>query len=117
MTTINAQKFINTENYPIHRVQTEKYAMLIDVIREQLEKVGCAVLPNFIRNECIDEFIAEADRVAENGHRSFNRTNVYFSTDDESLDPSHPVRRFYNRSNSFVPADNFKADSPLRAVL
>ena len=43
-------------------------------------------------------------------------TNVYFTQDDPSLPETHPMRRFYDRSNSFVPADNFADDSILRAI-
>ncbi|HXQ23131.1 MAG TPA: hypothetical protein VN812_15745, partial [Candidatus Acidoferrales bacterium] len=32
------------------------------------------------------------------------------------LPPTHPLRRFFPRSNAFVPADNFGADSLLRAI-
>ncbi len=74
------------------------------------------VLPGFVRPEAVARLIDEADQVAAEAHRSFNDTNVYFSKDDESLPRSHPRRRFYRRSNAFVPADNFGSDSPLRAI-
>ena len=47
---------------------------------------------------------------------SFSRTNAYFTQDDPRLPQSHPLRRFYERSNAFVPADNFGADSILRGL-
>ena len=116
MTNIDAGSFIDLERYPINEPQAPTYRQLVDDIREQLDDVGCAVLSGFIRPNQIEAFIKEADNVSAKGHRTFNRTNAYFSKDDESLAPSHPVRRFYNRSNAFVPADNFAQDSPLRAV-
>ena len=54
--------------------------------------------------------------MAGTAFRSFNRTNPYFSQDDPALPPEHPVRRFDDRSNAFVPADNFGPDSPLRSI-
>jgi len=116
MNKANAGQFINTGHYPIDQTESSEYLKLVTAIREQLDDVGCAVLPGFIKQESLHPFIAEADKVADKGHRSFNRTNVYFSKDDDSLAPTHPVRRFYDRSNSFVPADNFGSGSPLRAV-
>ncbi len=116
MSSVDAAQFIDMDRYPIDQSNSTEYKELVSSIRGQLDDVGCAVLPGFIKQEALPSFIKEADKVADKGHRSFNRTNVYFSKDDESLQPEHPVRRFYDRSNSFVPADNFGADSPLRAV-
>ena len=116
MTQPNAQQYIDTHRYPLHKTGTARYESLVSDIQRQLDEVGCAVLPGFIRDDLIAEFISEADRVADKGHRSFNRTNVYFSKDDESLAPDHPARRFYDRSNAFVPADNFSKDSVLRSI-
>ncbi len=116
MNNVDAAQFIDTTRYPIDQIESTEYKELVAEIREQLDDVGCAVIPGFIRKRALQPFVEEADCVADKGHRSFNRTNAYFSTDDESLEPDHPVRRFYDRSNSFVPADNFGADSPLRAV-
>ncbi len=55
--------------------------------------------------------------MAGRAHASGSRTNVYFSQPDDSLPPSHPVNRFFDRSNGFIPpADNFTKDGPLRQV-
>ncbi len=53
---------------------------------------------------------------APNGHRNGARTNPYFTVDRPELPPTHPVRRFFDRSNAFVPADNFGDDSIMRAI-
>ena len=116
MSDIDAAKYVDTERYPIDQPESDQYQQLVQTIREQLDDVGCAVLTEFIKPEYLPEFIDEGDQVADKGHRSFNKTNVYFSKDDESLTADHPIRRFYDRSNSFVPADNFGSDSPLRSV-
>lgn len=116
MTEISPEHYINTQRYPIHLSTTGRYQNLVVETKAQLGKFGCAVLPGFIKDDGIADFVEEADRVADKAHRSYNRTNVYFSKDDESLEPDHPVRQFFDRSNAFVPADNFKQDSPLRCV-
>ena len=89
---------------------------VIATAREAIDSVGCAVLKGFVRAERLPEIVAECDRTAEFGHRNFNRTNPYFTVDRDDLPPNHPLRRFYDRSNAFVPADNFGADSVLRAI-
>jgi len=50
------------------------------------------------------------------GHRNFNRTNPYFTQLPADLPDTHPLRRFYDRSNAFVPADKFGEDSIIRAM-
>ncbi|MGI9464389.1 MAG: HalD/BesD family halogenase [Aestuariivirgaceae bacterium] len=116
MKTTRAREFIDLDRYPIADTGSSAYQHLVTQIRSKLAEDGCAVLPGFIRTGKIGALIAEADRVAPSGHRSFNRTNVYFTKDDPGLPKSHPLRRFYDRSNSFVPADNFGDDSVLRGI-
>jgi len=64
----------------------------------------------------VAEAVAEAEGVADQGHRSFSRTNAYFTADDPSLPTTDPRRRFFERSNAFIPADNFHSDGALRTV-
>ncbi len=106
---------IDTARYPIAEPGAARDA-LIASLRAELEANGCAVLKGFVRAERIGELVAESDRVAVHGHRNFNRTNVYFTQDKPELPVQHPLRRFFDRSNAFVPADNFGPDSILRAI-
>ena len=62
------------------------------------------------------DLVRQADLVAPRAHRSFSRTNAYFSEDDPDLPATDPRRRFYDRSNAFVPADNFGPETGLRAI-
>lgn len=113
--TPNAAEYIDLDRYPIAEPGAQRSA-LVARLRAELADDGCAVLKGFIRPERIADLVAEGDRVAPHAHRSFNRTNAYFTQDRPDLPVSHPLRRFYGRSNAFVPADNFAADSPLRAL-
>jgi hypothetical protein len=110
-----AAEYIDTERYPIQE-PGEARSALVAGLRTDLEAHGCAVLKGFIRADRLRDLVAESDRVAVHGHRNFNRTNAYFTQDHPGLAQSHPLRRFYDRSNAFVPADNFGADSILRAI-
>jgi hypothetical protein len=110
-----AQDFIDLDRFPIDRSGPGREA-LIDEARAAIDSVGCAVLKGFVRAERIADLVAECDRTAQHGHRNFNRTNPYFTQDRPDLPASHPLRRFYDRSNAFVPADHFGADSILRAI-
>ena len=108
--------YIHRARYPVDRPGSAEYATLLARVRAGLETDGCAVLKGFVRAEGIADLVAEADRVSPAAHRSYNRTNAYFTKDDPALPPSHPKRRFYDRSNAFVPADNFGRESILRAI-
>jgi len=107
--------YIDLDRYPIDRPGAARDAVIAEA-RAAVESVGCAVLKGFVRAECLPEIVAECDRTAQFGHRNFNRTNPYFTVDRDDLPESHPLRRFFDRSNAFVPADHFGDDSVLRAI-
>ncbi|MGI9298742.1 MAG: HalD/BesD family halogenase [Gammaproteobacteria bacterium] len=109
------EDFVNTGRYPVAHPESAEYRSLVRDARAMLARDGCAVLPGFVAAEGAAILAAEAERVSEFAWRSRSRTNAYFSRDDETLPPSHPLRRFYDRTNAFVPADNFvRGESPLR---
>ena len=107
--------FIDLQRYPIAAGGNARDAVLAQV-RADLAVDGCAVLKGFLSPQGIQTLAAQADGVAQYGHRSFNRTNPYFTKDDPSLPPADPRRQFFDRSNSFIPADNFAPGSPLRGL-
>jgi hypothetical protein len=106
---------LDLERYPVAQAGAAR-DQLIRSLHDALERDGCAVLKGFVRPDSIDALTRECDRVAVHGHRNFNRTNAYFTQDRPELPQQHPLRRFYDRSNAFVPADNFGPDSLLRSI-
>ncbi|WP_170774564.1 hypothetical protein [Ruegeria lacuscaerulensis] len=107
---------IDLGRYPIDCPGSRAYERLISDLRRELDQDGCAVLPGFVHSDGVAQLRQEADTVAEHAHRSFSRTNAYFTRDEPSLDRNHPVRQFFDRSNAFVPADNFAKTGPLRRI-
>ena len=112
---IKAESLINLEAYPIHQEGAAREA-LVQSIKAQLHDDGCAVLKNFLTPDAIKYLTQEADDVAHLAHRSYNRTNPYFTQDDPSLPEDDPRRRFFDRSNAFIPADNFAPSGALRMI-
>jgi len=110
-----AHQVIDLGRYPIDQPGEARDAIIAEA-RAAIDSVGCAVLKGFVRADRLPALVAECDRTAHFGHRNFNRTNPYFTTDREDLPLSHPLRRFYDRSNAFVPADHFGEGSILRAL-
>ena len=108
-------EYIDTSRYPIAE-PNQKRAEVVTSAQSSIRADGCVVLKGFFRPERIADLVGECDRVEKFGHRNFTRTNPYFTADREDLPTSHPLRRFFDRSNAFVPADNFGADSILRKI-
>lgn len=106
---------IDLARYPVDR-PGDRLQTAITAARRDLQRDGCAVLRGFLTAAGVAELAAEADGVADRGHRSHSRTNAYFTADDPSLPENHPARRFFDRSNAFIPADNFLPGGPLRRV-
>jgi hypothetical protein len=112
---IDARDFLDLNRYPIAEPGAARDALLAG-LKAELDRDGCAVLKAFVRPDRIADLVRESDRVAVHGHRNFSRTNAYFTQDKPTLPASHPQRRFYDRSNAFVPADHFGEDSILRSI-
>ena len=108
--------FIDLKRYPIDGTNKQRYDAVVAEARAQLDVDGCCVLSGFIQASKLQALAQEAARVAPAAHRSFNRTNPYFTEDNSELAKEDPRRRFYDRSNAFVPADNFGETSALRAI-
>ena len=106
---------IDLKKYPINKSNQQK-RKLLKQIHADLEKNGCAVLKNFLTTKAIKLITREANKVSHLGHRSFNKTNPYFTKDDISLPKDDPRRQFYKRSNNFISADNFSKNSTLRTI-
>ncbi len=106
---------IDLDNYPIHH-DGAKRAEVLSKVQADLATDGCAVLKGFLSVDGIRQLKAQADGVADQGFKSSSRTNAYFTKDDQTLPADDPRRRFFDRSNSFIPADNFPKGSPLRSL-
>ena len=109
----DVHKLINLDHFPIHIDGASRDA-LIEQLQNKLAEDGCVVLKQFLTPMAVRLVTKEAYSLAQYAHRSFNCTNPYFTTDDPALDSDDPRRRFFDRSNAFIPADNFTTDGPLR---
>lgn len=108
-------QLIDLKRYPIHQDGTARDEIVAEV-QADLARDGCAVIKGFLTPHGVQQLLAEAEGVSDKGHRSFNRTNPYFTTDNPNLSPHDPRRAFFDRSNNFIPADNFQKDGALRTV-
>ncbi len=111
----DAHPLISLDRYPINRSGPDRDNLLRRV-RADLGRDGCAVLKGFLNPRGVETLCAEADSVSDRGFRSSGRTNPYFTKDDPALPADDPRRQFFDRSNTFIPADNFPKGSALRGI-
>ena len=112
---MSVRDFINLDKYPIDRDGPERDA-LIEHVRAELAGDGCAILKGFLTPAGIQAVTEETESVRHLAHKSEGRTNAYFTKDDPSLPSDDPRRQFFDRSNSFIPADNFTTEGALRSI-
>ncbi len=110
-----ATEMIDLHRYPIN-ITGKRRDQIVAQTRAQLAHDGCAVLKGFLLNAGISALKNEANSVSTKGHRSFNRTNPYFTQDNPELPADDPRRAFFERSNNFIAADNFPVSGPLRTI-
>jgi len=106
---------INLDRYGITKGSPTR-AALIQQVQHDLARDGCAVLKGFLSAAGIARLQAEANATCRFAHKSFSRTNPYFTSDDPSLPADDPRRQFFDRSNAFIPADNFDDQTALRRI-
>ena len=112
---MDVTKLINLSKYPINKHNNKRHD-LIQKIRTQLNLDGCAIIKSFLTPYGVKEITNEAEGVVDKAHFSHNKTNAYFTKDDPTLDKNDPRRKFYDRSNAFIPADNFMSKGALRSI-
>ena len=112
----NLHLIINTDAYPIHDFESKIRKDLIAQISLELEEKGCARIPNFIRNELIQEMVDEAKNLHDQAFWPIEKQNPYASPRDESFNAEHP-RNFYTlRTNGFIASDLLPENSPLNRM-
>ena len=112
---MDVTKLINLSKYPINKHNNKRHD-LIQKIRTQLNLDGCAIIKSFLTPYGVKEITNEAEGVVDKAHFSHDKTNAYFTKDDPTLDKNDPRRKFYDRSNAFIPADNFMPKGALRSI-
>ena len=114
---VDPASLVNTSRYPLGSPHDTRYQNSLTVTRSQLERDGCAVIPDFLSPLGLSRLLAEAQDRRELAYFSAStKTNVYFSTDDPSLAEDHPRRIFLKRTNGFITSDCYDNDSASRVL-
>ena len=119
---MNISHIVNTDLYPFDDPGGGTYKALILECREQLEKTGCCLLPNFLNPVALENAKQEAIELASSGFQ-MNHYFAYDDVDDESLlrnlqflPMDHP-RRFRSLTKiRFVARDLIGHANPIQLV-
>jgi len=107
------ENIIDLNAYPIHKIQSLKYKELVNKTKKELNRIGCCVIPNFIREESINRMKQEAERNLNKVHWTKDKHNPYFIKDDETLPKDHPKRIFTIRESGYINSDDLEQNSDL----
>ena len=88
------ENIFDLERYPITDSEHPVTVDLINKTKEELESIGCAVIPGFIKPQSLLRMNAEAERKWSGIQWTSNRNNRYFTKDDPELPEDH-LKRFF----------------------
>jgi hypothetical protein len=107
---------VDLDSYPIHEPNSQKLQDIIARTREQLDDVGCSVLPQFLRADALERARREGVELSPKTTYSHTRTNPYFTADDPSLPEDDPRRFFMERTSGFITRDMLPPDTVIQRL-
>jgi hypothetical protein len=113
---IRLEEFIDLEEFPIHDLTNPKRELLVNDCRQDIERWGCAHIPDFISPSAVNKMRDEAFRLMDSSRRAHTFVNPYLTEDDPLLPQDHPKRFFEERTSSFINSDLLESDSILRKI-
>lgn len=117
MNLSDAARLIDLERYPIHALDCESGASLLQRLRTELEKTGSCNLEGFLTPSGAKELAAEAEAMMPLAYeRTFTANFRYQDRADPDLPASHPERRFWTTSSVHLASDQFGPHSALRQL-
>ena len=106
---------VDLENYPIHDLNSKKIKKLVKKCKDDLDKLSCSTIPNFILPNSIKVMNSEIEEKIDKFFMSKKNINPYLnSKDDPSLNEAHPKRTFLERDNGYLNSDLFNKESEMK---
>ena len=104
-------RIVNTARYPLSQPTGPVWRRLVSHIRDELQHIGCCVLPNFIRPSLCQTLQRESEQLAPQAYYQVETVNAYNIAVDRSLPEDHPGRTAMERGNAFVARDRIPEDA------
>lgn len=101
---------VDTTRYPLGEPGSPGWHRLVDRVRDDLRRVGCSVLPDFIHPSAHETLRRQGDEVAPWAHDEVEVVNAYNVAPDTPLPDDHPGRIPLERGNAFVGRDRIPPD-------
>jgi predicted 2-oxoglutarate/Fe(II)-dependent dioxygenase YbiX len=108
---------IDTERYPLDRLQSAAGQALLQRVRERMQRDGCCTLPDFVGADVLERMAAEMREIAHLAYPGPSEVSPYFFNyrlgEGEDLPADHPLRRKGKRNLAQIAADLIPAGSLL----
>ncbi len=116
-TTMRLADLVDLDRYPIQDPASPTRAAAVAKAQLDLQRDGCAVIPNLIRAAGITTLDGEIRARKHATHYSTQVINPYFHTKvDPSYPDDHAVNTFLERSSGFIPGDAWEPGCAIDTV-
>jgi hypothetical protein len=113
---MDLSNLVDIQRYPLHNSTGPRMAQVLDTIRADLAREGCAVLRGFLHPDALAQARAEGQQLATKSYYASRRVNAWFTQDDPRLPESDPRRIFMERTSGFVTRDLIPADRVIQQL-
>jgi hypothetical protein len=103
-------RVVNTARYPLPEPAGADWQEVVSRTRQELQRSGCCVLPDFIRPTLLDAVRQECAELAPSAYYDVEVVNAYNIAPDSPLPDDHPGRIIMERGNAFVARDRIPRD-------
>jgi hypothetical protein len=107
---------IDLDRFPVHEPESARGRALLNLCRDHMAEGGACNLQGFIRGSQVERMAAEAAALAPLAYRKDAWRNAYFTADDPTLAPSHPMRAFFPLRMAQLADDLIPPDSAIRSI-
>jgi hypothetical protein len=101
---------VDTARYPLSEPGSPAWDEVVARVRDDLRRVGCSVLPDFVRPDQHEALRRQGAQVAPLAHAEVEVVNAYNIAPDTPLPDDHPGRVSLERGNGFVARDRIPPD-------
>jgi hypothetical protein len=109
---LDCREIINHSLYPIDEPDAPARQAVIEQVKRDLAEDGCAVIRNFFSPQGLAALLGEAEaRKAQTYYSARKACNIYLNDGDPAYPADHPRNIFIPRTNGFITADLFGADT------
>ena len=101
---------VDNARYPLSDPTGAGRQDVVSRVRQDLQTVGCSVLPDFVRPALREVLQRECEEIAPRAYYDVETVNAYNTAPDPSLPDGHPARITTERGNAFVARDRIPGE-------